>query len=289
MGEPTRWSYQSCVFPYLYSKPNINTPLNEIIKFVQDKYVKKKYADPNEALDPLKRYKMGLTQGEVQQKVPQKVVVKEVPKVPVKNNVESPFNAFNNLVANKQKPQRKSSDNLITFEKEPPKVDNLLMEPTSAPVHNKYNHNQFHTVSGTKVKEDENLINFDNLLKNHQPQPQTHNNYQINSHPNHFQHAGHYSAGHFNGQMPHYNQHASQYDRAQYVTMNINMNMYPKVMNVNVNPQTTNNYINPQPVQPVSQDFSSHFLGQTPQQPPKTQANEVKITLDSNINLSTFQ
>lgn len=232
---------------------------------------------------------MGLTQGEVQQKVPQKVVVKEIPKVPVKNNVESPFNAFNNLVANKQKPQRKSSDNLITFEKESPKVDNLLMEPTSAPVHNKYNHNQFHTVSGTKVKEDENLINFDNLLKNHQPQPQTHNNYQINSHPNHFQHAGHYSAGHFNSQMPNYNQHAPQYDRAQYVTMNINMNMYPKVMNVNVNPQTTNNYINPQPVQSVSQDFSSHFLGQTPQQPPKTQANEVKITLDSNINLSTFQ
>ena len=264
----------------------MNTPLNEIIKFVQDKYVKKKYTDPNEALDPLKRYKMGLMQGEVQQKVPQKVVVKEVPKVPVNNSVESPFNAFSNIVANKQKPQRKSSDNLITFEKEPP---NLLIEPTSAPVQNKYNHNQFHTVSGTKVKEDENLINFDNLLKNHQPQPQTHNRSPLTSKPTPSQHGGASSAAHFTGPMSHYSHHPHQYDRAQYVTMNINMNMYPKVMNVNVNPQTTNNYINHQPVQPVSQNFSSQFLGQTPQQPPQSQANEVKITLDSNINLTSFQ
>lgn len=219
--------------------------------------------DPNEPLDPLKRYKLGQPLGEVQQKLPQKIV-KEAPKIQIKSPVESPFNAFNNLVANMQKPQRKSSDNLITFEKEAAKVDLLLAETPSAPIQNKYNHNQFHTVSGTKVKEEDNLINFDNLLKNHQPPQQPHNNYQINSHANHFQHAGHYSAGHFNGQMQQYNQQVTQYDRAQYVTMNINMNMYPKTMNVNVNPQTTNNYINHQNVQPASHDFSNHFLGQIP-------------------------
>ena len=36
--------------------------------------------------------------------------------------------------------------------------------------------------------------------------------------------------GHYGG---HQNQ-APQYDKAQYITMNINMNMYPKVMNINM-------------------------------------------------------
>jgi hypothetical protein len=46
---------------------------------------------------------------------------------------------------------------------------------------------------------------------------------------NHFQPHHHYS----NHSMP-------QYDKTQYVTMNINMNMYPKVMNINMGPYATN-------------------------------------------------
>jgi hypothetical protein len=40
------------------SKPTINSSLNDIIKFVQDKYVKRKYVDPEQSLDPLKRSKL---------------------------------------------------------------------------------------------------------------------------------------------------------------------------------------------------------------------------------------
>lgn len=40
------------------SKPTINSSLNDIIKFVQDKYLKRKYVDPEQPLDPLKRSKL---------------------------------------------------------------------------------------------------------------------------------------------------------------------------------------------------------------------------------------
>lgn len=203
-------------------------------------------------------------------------------KQPVNSSAESPFNAFSTLVSNKQKPQRKSSDNLISFEKEGP---NLIEGPLDAPQQQqKYNHAQFHTVSGGKPKED--FINFESLIKNNDPpkvphqqqqQHHQHNNYLLNPNANHFhQNAGHYSTGHF-GNHPQPQQHYHQgYDRAQYVTMNINMNMYPKVMNINMNPQT-NNYLQPQQIQqplpnylaPQTQpqqinQFADHFLGQAP-------------------------
>jgi hypothetical protein len=34
--------------PSSFSKPTVNSSLNEIKKFVYDKYVKRKYVDPNE-------------------------------------------------------------------------------------------------------------------------------------------------------------------------------------------------------------------------------------------------
>ncbi|CAM6004306.1 unnamed protein product [Sphagnum balticum] len=42
------------------SKPNVNTPLPEIIKFVHDKYVKRKYTDLDAPADPLSLHKQGL-------------------------------------------------------------------------------------------------------------------------------------------------------------------------------------------------------------------------------------
>jgi hypothetical protein len=41
-------------------KPNANSSLTEIKKFVYDKYVKKKYVDQNEKYDPLIKVKMGI-------------------------------------------------------------------------------------------------------------------------------------------------------------------------------------------------------------------------------------
>jgi hypothetical protein len=214
--------------------------------------------------------------------------VKEVPKPQIKSNIESPFNAFCNLVSNKQKPQRKSSDNLINFEKEPVKTDLIGDNYVQNSQPTKYNHTQFHTVSGSKPKEEENLINFDSLIKNHEPQQQPHNNYLLNPHTNHFHNnQGHYSAGHFNNQVPQYHQNIPQFDKAQYVTMNINMNMYPKVMNINMGPQTTNNFLTGQSNQPSSNaNFTNQFLGQT--QPQKQPQNDVKISMDSNINLDSL-
>jgi hypothetical protein len=43
---------------YSFRKPTINSSLNDIVKFVQDKYVKRKYVDPDQPLDPLKRSKL---------------------------------------------------------------------------------------------------------------------------------------------------------------------------------------------------------------------------------------
>jgi hypothetical protein len=52
--------------------------------------------------------------------------------------------------------------------------------PEVAPQPQKYNHTQFHTVSGTRPKEDEQFISFDNLVKGNEPAKQpnhhVHNN-----------------------------------------------------------------------------------------------------------------
>jgi hypothetical protein len=63
--------------------------------------------------------------------------------------------------------------------------------------------------------------------------------------------------------------------------MNINMNMYPKVMNINMSPNTSNYLPQQQPPQ-NNNSFANQFLGQTP---PKQTQNEVKISLDTNITL----
>lgn len=78
---------------------------------------------------------------------------------------------------------------------------------------------------------------------------------------------GHYSVGHFGSNTSNpYHQNIPQHDRAQYVTMNINMNMYPKVMNINMNPhQTTNHYLQ-QPQNHQNHQFANQFLGQHQQQ-----------------------
>ncbi len=43
------------------SKPNVNSSLNDIKKFVHDKYVKRKFVDPNEDFDPLTKVKKGIS------------------------------------------------------------------------------------------------------------------------------------------------------------------------------------------------------------------------------------
>jgi hypothetical protein len=98
----------------------------------------------------------------VQSKQNAQKTVKEQVKPPTNNTNESPFNVFSTLVANKQKPQRKSSDNLICFEKEPV---NLMEKAPEVQQQQKYSHTQFHTVSGSKPKEDEQFISFENLVK----------------------------------------------------------------------------------------------------------------------------
>lgn len=112
-------------------------------------------------------------------------------------------------------------------------------------------------------------MNFESLTKNIESPPhhQQHNAHHPNflSAPhghNYHNNQGHYSTGHFDNN--HYHQNIPQYDRAQYVTMNINMNMYPKVLNMNMNPQqTTNNYLQQQP---NINTFANQFLGQQQQQ-----------------------
>lgn len=42
------------------TKPNVNSSLNEIKKYVFDKYLKKKFIDSNEELDPLTKLKKGV-------------------------------------------------------------------------------------------------------------------------------------------------------------------------------------------------------------------------------------
>jgi hypothetical protein len=142
--------------------------------------------------------------------------------------------------------------------------------PEVAPQPQKYNHTQFHTVSGTRPKEDEQFISFDNLVKGNEPAKQpnhhVHNNYLLNPNAQHFNtNAGHYSTGHYGNHPQNYYQGPPQYVTMN-MNMNVNMNMYPKVMNINMNPPA-NNYLNQQQPPQNNNNFANQFLGQAqPQQ-----------------------
>ena len=67
--------------------------------------------------------------------------------------------------------------------------------------------------------------------------------------------------------MGHYNAHqnqAPQYDKAQYITMNINMNMYPKVMNINMSTPPQQQPIQAPQSNPQTSAFNNQFLGNYP-------------------------
>jgi hypothetical protein len=59
LGEPTHRDFPSIVAAFLSSKPTVNSSLKDIVKFVEEKYLKKSFIDPTQPLDPLKRWKMG--------------------------------------------------------------------------------------------------------------------------------------------------------------------------------------------------------------------------------------
>lgn len=100
----------------------------------------------------------------------------------------------------------------------------------------------------------------------------SHANHFMNPNLAHFQsNAGHYSMGHYGVQQP------QQYDKAQYITMNISMNMYPNVMNINMTSPPQHPAINA----PTNMQTTS-LLG------PSNSAKTASITLESNINLDTL-
>lgn len=105
------------------SKPNINSSLNDIIKFVQEKYIARKYADPKHHLEPLKRPKQQQhnTRSQSLQNSHSAITPKtskETPKAQVKGNLECPFSAFDNIISSKLKQEKisKPAENLISFE-----------------------------------------------------------------------------------------------------------------------------------------------------------------------------
>jgi hypothetical protein len=75
--EPARWDCSSVVAALLSRKPTVNSSLKEIIKFVEEKYLKKSFVDPNQPLDPLKRWKMGQFETTAPKQAVQAKVAKE--------------------------------------------------------------------------------------------------------------------------------------------------------------------------------------------------------------------
>lgn len=61
LGASAGWRTKCQVIHVLLSKPTTNTPIENIIKFVHDKYVKKLYANSKDSKDPLQIYKHNKT------------------------------------------------------------------------------------------------------------------------------------------------------------------------------------------------------------------------------------
>ena len=55
----------------------MNSSLKDIIKFVEEKYLKRSFIDPNQPADPLKRWKMGQFDNNPPKQAVQPKVVKE--------------------------------------------------------------------------------------------------------------------------------------------------------------------------------------------------------------------
>jgi hypothetical protein len=147
-------------------------------------------------------------------------------------------------------------------------------------------------MGGGKVAPPSAPIDFESLLRAKEDK---------SGHHNYFLHAPEQStsASH------HFSQSTPQFDRSQYVTMNINMNIYPKVMNANHYQLPAPAHHNPHqyhphtPFQSHQQPNSGHFAGncgfggqfqgqgglQTGGGGGKGGLN---ITLDANINLDTI-
>jgi hypothetical protein len=59
LGKSARGRRPHNVTETTFSKPNSNSSLDAIIRYVQDKYVRKLFVDPHDPIDPLKRTKSG--------------------------------------------------------------------------------------------------------------------------------------------------------------------------------------------------------------------------------------
>ena len=174
MGKTARSLLERVPFATL-SKPNINSSLNDIIKFVQEKYVSRRFADPKHDLDPLKRPKQTHIARSQSLHSSHSCIApkssKETPKAQVKSNIECPFSAFDNIIAGKIKQEKstKPAENLISFE-ETRKPHHLSIEQPE-PAHQqkqRHSHQQFYSVSGTANKhkqESDPFLNFDTLVK----------------------------------------------------------------------------------------------------------------------------
>jgi hypothetical protein len=104
----------------------------------------------------------------------------------------------------------------------------------------------------------------------------THQNHFL-GHPHGQLQGHHFSNEHQNSHHINFFSQAPHYDKAQYVTMNINMNMYPNVMNVNLN----------QPYIPSNQQ-THNPQNYGLQQPFQQQFNlEAKPINSNNINMNT--
>lgn len=152
----------------------------------------------------------------------------------------------------------------------------------------KYEKAQFHTMGGGKVAPPSAPIDFESLLRAKE-EKSGHHNYFLQA-PDQSTSASH----HFSHSTP-------QFDRSQYVTMNINMNMYPKVMNVNHYqlPSHPHHYHPHAPFQSHQQPSGGHLGGNVGfggqfaggvglQTGGGSGKGGLNITLDANINLDTI-
>lgn len=175
MGEAAA-SHPQRVYQPPRSKPNIASSLEDIIQFVQEKYVARKYADPNYSLEPLKRPKQQSTARSQSLQASHSAITpkasKETSKAQVKSSLECPFSAFDSIIASKLKQPAKTTkpaENLISFEEVRKPHHLSTQQPEPAHSHKKrHNPQQFYSVSGTTNKhkqESDPFLNFDSLVK----------------------------------------------------------------------------------------------------------------------------
>lgn len=176
LGSRTHIKRSESVTKFKIRKPNTNSSLDAIIKYVQDKYVRKLYVDPNQQLDPLKKAKSGQgikSQITGEQKQKPKLITGKTPKSTVVegesiNKVNgkgtADFTVFDQFV----KVEKPKGENLISFEEEKGKSikrnatfdDFQFIVPNVKPKEETYNKQQFMSMGGIQSSKIKHQINF---------------------------------------------------------------------------------------------------------------------------------